>query len=158
MKNQLFLGLLLLSTMLTGCKKDEIKPSSKDYIIFGHFYGECQGEKCIEIFKLDHNQLSEDTKDLYPNSSELYYGSYVLLSQQQFNGVKHLLESFPRTLWNDNNKIIGQPDAGDWGGLYIELKHNGKRKFWLLDQKTSNVPTKYHAFISQVNAAIKTLQ
>lgn len=157
MKNQLRL-LFLLFLLFTGCKRDGINPAAKDYLIFGHFYGECRGDRCIQIFKLEPHQLWEDTKDTYPNSTAFYEGSYVKLSQPQFDAAKDLINNFPRDLWNDRNKVIGQPDAGDWGGLYLEFKHKGKRKFWLLDQKKSNVPEKYHAFIDKVNATIKTIQ
>ena len=158
MKSQLIF-VFLLSLLLFSCQEDEIKPSSKDYLVFGHFYGECVGgEDCVEIYKLEHNQLLEDTKDIYPSFSEFYDGNYVKLSQQQFKEAKDLMNNFPRDLWKESDKVIGQPDAGDWGGLYIEFKHKGKRKFWLIDIKKSNVPTKYHEFIAEVVETIDNIQ
>jgi len=66
MKSQLLL-VFLLSLLFISCHKDDIKPKSKDYLVFGRFYGECAGEKCVEIYKLDQDQLQEDTKDIYPS-------------------------------------------------------------------------------------------
>lgn len=157
MKNHLSL-ILLLSLLFVSCQKDDFNPKLEDYLVFGHFYGECMGEKCIELFKLEQHQLLEDTNDNYPAFSTYYEGNYVKLSQQKFNEAKDLLNNFPRDLWEDSNKVIGQPDAGDWGGLYIEFKHEGKRKFWFLDLKKSNVPTKYHDFIDEVVTTISTIQ
>jgi len=144
--------------LLTSCKKDSVELSKSDYITFGHFYGECGGEGCIEIFRLEQDKLFEDTKDQYPKSNKFYDGNYVQLTQQKFNDTKDLTNSFPIDLLNESSTVIGQPDAGDWGGLYVEYNFNGVRKSWLLDQKKSHVPTKYHNFIDKINEKIKQLQ
>jgi len=157
MKHQFFI-LCLLTISICSCKKDNVILSTSDYIVFGHFYGECGGEQCIEIFRLEQNKLLEDTRDIYPNSTSFYNGNYNLLTQQKFNDAKDLLLFFPNDLLIETNTVIGEPDAGDWGGLYIEYNYNGTRKFWLLDQKKSNVPSKYHNFIDKVNEKIKLIQ
>lgn len=150
--------LCLLTVIMSSCQKDNIKLSKTDYLIFGHFYGFCQGEKCIEIFRLEQNQLLEDTTDNYPNTTSFYDGKYIKLSQQKYNDAKDLIDYFPSDLLNEPDTVIGQPDAGDWGGLYIEYNFDGVRKFWLLDQMKSNVPFKYHPFIDKVNEKIKLIQ
>ncbi len=155
---QLIFALCLLTIAISSCKKDNVISSTSDYLIFGHFYGECSGEKCIEIFRLEQNQLFEDTKDVYPYSTSFYNGNYILLSQKKFIDASDLLNFFPSDLLLEPKTVIGQPDAGDWGGLYIEYNYNGTRKFWLLDQMKSNVPSKYHNFIDKVNEKIKLIQ
>jgi hypothetical protein len=158
MKNKILL-ILILPLFVISCRKDEIKPASKDYLIFGHFYGECYGwEECIEIFKLERDQLYEDRNDLYPSSSEFYKGDFRPLSQEKFIVAKDLRYNFPRALWNDSNTRIGNPDDRDQGGLYIEFKHRGKRRFWLLDKDKSKVPADYHGFIDEVNETIKKVR
>ena len=144
--------------LLTSCKKDNVELSDSDYIVFGHFFGMCMGEQCVEIFRLEKDKLFEDTKDQYPNGNNFYVGNYVQLSQQKFNETKDLTNNFPTDLLNEPDTVIGQPDAGDWGGLYVEYNFNGVRKFWLLDQMKSNVPTKYHDFIDKINEKIAQLQ
>jgi hypothetical protein len=59
---------------LFACNTDEEpfllvdQPSQDgDYILFGNYAGFCQGEECIEIFKLTSASLSEDQSDNYPN-------------------------------------------------------------------------------------------
>jgi hypothetical protein len=158
MKRLFFILFCLTTFVVTACKKSTVELSSSDYIIFGHFYGQCIGEKCIEIFRLEKDKLFEDTNDQYPNSKNFYVCNYVQLSQQKFIDTKDLINSFPTDLLSETNNIIGQPDAGDWGGLYVEYNFNGIRKFWLLDQMKSNVPTKYHNFIDNINEKIKQLQ
>jgi len=39
-------------------------------------------------------------------------------------------------LFFETAKVIGQPDAGDWGGLYVEIKCVGEPvQYWFIDQK-----------------------
>ena len=157
MKHLIF-TLCILTFAISSCKKDTVVLSSCDYLIFGHYYGECFGEECIEIFRLEKNQLLEDTLDVYPISTSFYNGNYILLPQQKFDTAKDLINYFPGDLLTEPNTVIGQPDAGDWGGLYIEYNIDGIRKFWLLDQMKSNVPSKYHNFINKVNEKITLIQ
>lgn len=116
------------------------------------------GEECIEIFKLEKEKLFEDIRDDYPSHTGFYTGNYVQLSQEKFETTKDLIDNFPPDLLTETANVIGDPDAGDWGGLYIEYNFNGIRKFWLLDQKESNVPEKYHSFIDKVNEKIALLK
>ncbi len=53
--------------------------------------------------------------------------------------------------------MIGQPDAGDWGGIYVEYKFNSVRKFWLIDQKKSNIPAYLHEFVDKTNKKIELI-
>ncbi len=155
-QNHLIFTMLIITTLL-ACKKTFVTNktiSNSEYVIFGHFYGECLGEKCIEIYKLGKSQLFEDIKDSYPSYSNFYSGSYNLLSQNKFDASKDIMDYFPQDLLNEPNNVIGQPDAGDWGGLYIEYNFNGVRKLWLIDLKKGNVPIKYHKFIDEVKKRI----
>ena len=91
------------SLLLTGCAKDSIGLSTDDYLIFGHFYGECGGEQCIEIFKLENGRLYEDTKDIYPNGNGVYEGDFKELSIDKYELVKGILADFPNDLLNIDN-------------------------------------------------------
>ncbi|UZR99764.1 hypothetical protein [Chondrinema litorale] len=149
--------LLILAVFNLGCQDEEtesIEKGESGYIIFGHFYGECMGESCVEIFKLEADRLLEDTKDKYPLQSSYYEGEYRTLSNAKFDKVRDMFFSFPDELFDYPQTIIGEPDAGDWGGLYIEYNFEGIRKYWLLDQMKDNVPTELHAFIDKVNLSI----
>jgi len=56
---------------VTACDQAEIwELSSSDYIIFGHFYGECMGEQCRgNIFRFRQDKLFEDTKDEFQKAN-----------------------------------------------------------------------------------------
>lgn len=161
MKHFTFIGIILSTIGLGSCHKtceNEVNQSVSNYLIFGHFYGECGGEGCIEIFKLETNRLLEDTNDNYPGRLDFYQANFHALSQQKFELAKDLISYFPPELLLDPAQVIGQPDAGDWGGLYIEYNYDGIRKFLLLDQMISNVPLAYHNFIYKVNQKIQLIQ
>lgn len=157
MKNIIGSILCLAVLSLSSCKKEKITLYDADYLVFGHFYGECMGERCVEIYRLEKDHLFEDTKDQYPSFNEFYTGIYVPLSQQNFNDTKDLMNDFPMSLIDDTAQVIGYPDAGDWGGLYIEYNFNEVSRYWILDQMKDNVPAQYHAFIDRVNEKIDRL-
>ena len=127
-----------------------------DYLIFGHFFGFCGGEECIEIFKLESNKLLEDINDNYPwgRDFSFYNGNYIVLDHTKFDLVKNLLDYFPDSLLNENNTVIGCPDCVDQGGLYIEYNFNGIRRFWIIDQFKHNVPNYLHDFMDKINEKI----
>ena len=57
----------------------------------------------------------------------------------------------------EQDTIIGMPDAGDWGGVYVEVKMknlNSLSGFWLLDQMESNMPQVYNDFVDKINEKI----
>lgn len=157
MKKILFLA-LMSTTLFSACvrKCTEYSPDM-NYFIFGHFYGFCSGEKCIEIYRLQNNQLHEAVNDHYPRRDSAYQGNYVQLSEQFYLDAKELPAAFPTGLWNEPNTVIGNPDETDGGGLYIEYNYNGLRKFWLIDNNEQKVPIAYHAFMEQVRNIIGRL-
>jgi len=157
---KILFSICLTFILFISCKQEDktLTIAQPDCFVFGHFYGKCMGEQCVEIYKLEDNKLFEDTKDKYPNRIDFYAGNYVQLSNQKWLNTNDLMRSFPADLLNETDTVIGQPDAGDWGGLYVEYNFNGVRRFWILDQMKSNVPTKYHDFIDIVNQKISFLE
>jgi len=156
---QISLVILGLTLTVVSCKKEDdkegIRLSGSDYLVFGHFYGECGGEQCIETFKLEHDRLSEDDNDTYPPQSLGFYnGHYNELGATLYNQVKDIVDYFPTALLNETETTIGMPDAGDWGGVYIEYKVNGVHKYWLVDQKTENDPSYLGPFVVKINEKI----
>jgi hypothetical protein len=101
--------------------------------------------------------LSEDTTDQYPGQ-QFYNGMFIALSQEKFELTKDLLDHFPQDLFSENDSIIGMPDAGDWGGYYIEYNDGIRHRSWLMDKMKSNVPTKYHSFMDQMDQKILLLK
>lgn len=143
--------------ILTSCEKQNEIVEDTDYLIFGHFYGECIGENCVEIFKLESDRILEDENDTYPNQKTFYTGNYNELDMLKFEQAKDLLDFFPQELLDESSVVIGQPDAGDWGGIYVEYNFNGVRKFWLIDQMKSNIPAYLHEFVDKTNEKIELI-
>ncbi len=159
-----FLTILLLISFATSCTNDKLEDigaGQLEYIIFGHFYGFCVGEACIEIFKLENGRVYEDTLDIYPRFDKPYEGNYVPLSQTHYNLVKDLPDLIPAELFLETEIVLGLPDATDGGGFYIEVQYKddaSKSGFWILDQSEFYLPEQYHSFVDEIKARILLLQ
>ena len=153
-----FIGLVLVAAAGCSVAKDEYAGTGEfEYMVFGHFYGECAGEGCVEIFRLDGEGLYEDSTDVYPNALSPYNGKYYSLPEEKFELVKDLIYEFPQELYAEPQIIIGVPDGGDWGGVYVEMKYKnepGLTGFWLLDQNEANMPQVYNEFVDKINDKI----
>ena len=156
MKKPLLL-LIILLLFLNGCDKNDNKNPNQNYLVFGHYYGMCGGESCVEIFKINNENLWEDLNDAYPSPTNYYVGDFHTLDNNLFNQVSDLLTFFPSDLLNEKAIVIGMPDYADGGGLYIEYNYFGEHKFWLIDQITTNVPDYLHNFIDIVNDKISII-
>jgi len=143
-------------SMLFSCNSEEATPdnNSGNYIVFGHFYGFCIGEECVEIFKLTNNDLFEDTSDTYPRWDRYHEGQYVRLDQSKFESVKSLLADIPEQLLTEQNTVFGSPDAADGGGVYFAISEQGERRFWVIDQVDSNIPDYLIPFKNKINQSI----
>ncbi|MGY8918141.1 MAG: hypothetical protein ACKVJ6_07700 [Flavobacteriales bacterium] len=150
MKN-IFLFLIVIGAF-TSCNKDNdnFTINEQSFLIFGHFYGECFGEGCVETYKLTDVKLYEDIVDDYSGQNL----DFVELDNEQFELVNDLADFFPTQLLNESDTIFGCPDCADGGGLFIQYSYNGVLKSWRIDQVQNNVPTYLHNFIDQVNERI----
>jgi hypothetical protein len=152
-------SLLVLLTLgvLISCKKDTGSVSSatneQDVLVFGHFYGECFGESCIETFKLTNTKLYEDTMDDYTGQQL----AFIELTNEKFEAVKNLIDYFPSQLLSETKTVIGCPDCADGGGLFIQHYGNSIVKSWRIDQDKDNVPAYLHTFVDSVNKKIEFL-
>lgn len=125
---------LLTIGVLVSCTNDddsEININEENFLVFGHFYGECFGEGCIETFKLTDTSLFEDTVDDYSGQTM----EFIELENETFEAVKNIADSFPNQLLNQNETVFGCPDCADGGGLFIQYSENGTVKSWRIDQR-----------------------
>ncbi len=144
------LTLLIAIAMTTSCNKDCITLNEQNYLVFGHFYGMCAGEGCVETYKLTDMKLYEDLIDDYSGQNL----EFVELENETFEQVSDLVDFFPNQLLSEEETVFGCPDCSDGGGLFIQYSDNGNLKSWRIDQFQNNVPSYLHAFIDQVNEAI----
>ena len=104
--------IILIAMAFSSCKKDkDPKVPNNGCLTFGSFYGFCQGEECIEIFKLDSTHLWEDSKDKYPARDTFYEGDFKVLSKEKFINTTNLMSSFPMQLLNEKGKVIASSKA-----------------------------------------------
>ncbi len=152
MKKLVFLGLILMSVI--SCSSDDgIELNETNFLVFGHFYGECGGEGCIETFKLTGTSLFEDTNDNYVGIDF----NFIKLTNDKFEAVKDLVDFFPNELLTSSETTFGCPDCADGGGLFIQYSKNGVIRNWTIDQSKSNVPNFLHNFMDKVNEKIQLI-
>ena len=151
--------IILILVVATACQTENVNREniSSDSIVFGHFYGECMGEQCVEIYRLTDNSLYEDKKDEYPSRDNAYNGDFELRDNSLFEKVKKLRNEIPSDLLTINSTVIGQPDAGDWGGIYFEMKVAGVRRYWLIDKMDSNIPESLRPFVEAIENKIQLI-
>ncbi len=138
--------------LFLGCNdEEEMKFNENNYLIFGHFYGMCFGEGCVETYKLTDSKLYEDSNDNYSGNEAF---SFNELAKDKFDRVKDLIDYFPIELLSEENSIFGCPDCADQGGLFIQYIQNGDVKSWRIDQSQEHVPDYLHNFMDKVNEKI----
>ncbi len=158
MKNWLFI-LLLLTISFSSCDEDdnelkEVNLTENNYLIFGHFYGECLGEMCVETFKLTSSRLYEDTTDDYYKIEPF---NFVELGEDKFDKVKDLTSYFPVSLFINDSEQYGYPDWGDQGGYFIQYVEGASFRTWTIDKRKSSIPDFLHEFTDKVNEKIEII-
>lgn len=151
-KKYLIVNIALILS-LTSCKDQnkELLLAGDDYLIFGHFFGLCMGEECVEIFKLNENSLYEDRKDIYGGDGPY---DFIKLDNELFDKARDLPSHIPDKLLKKNSTIFGCPDCADQGGLFVKLVRNGKEHFYKIDYQKSEVPDYLHPFIDKLDETI----
>jgi len=139
-----------------GCSDDFESLSGRgEYLVFGDFYGECLGENCVDIFKIVDGKLYEDTLDNYPLASELPHAlQLVERPDDRYHDIVELIGDIPADLFDEKRVVIGQPDAGDWGGFYLETNVSGTVRYWLIDKEESNLPAYLRIYTRKLDEAI----
>lgn len=142
--------------LAAACSGDPLANlQSDDYVIFGDFYGECIGDSCIDIYKIQNGQVYEDTLDLYPTATRLpHETAFVPTSRDSYDEIEQRLAEMPSDLYTESKVVIGQPDAGDWGGFYLETRIDGEIRFWLIDKLEDNLPAYLRSFTTKLDEAI----
>ena len=130
-----------------------------EYFVIGDFYGECvDGASCIDNFKVSIDGVWEDTLDNYPNSTDTLVGSFDV-EVPDSSGHTYLAYSLTSLSQEfESGSVIGQPDAGDWGGYYLEIKFDdGPSWHVLVDKNRDNVPAALHDRLDNLDQAITEL-
>lgn len=149
--------LFVFATLFSACSKKEeaivLSGLDSDHLVFGHFYGECFGETCVETFALTADKLYEDTKDQYGGGDF----DFIELSSEKFNLATGLEAGFPAELLDASEAVFGCPDCGDWGGIYVEYVKDGVRQSWQIDVMLDDIPTYLHDFVGDIQKTIELI-
>lgn len=145
-----YIYLVFMMTLVFSCEKNKIEIGNNDYLIFGHFYGFCAGDDCVQTYKLTSTDLFKDYKDRFKDTVP----DFRPMEKDKFEQVKGIMDSFPIRLLDSEKTIIGCPDCADQGGLRIELFKKGKLQSWKIDQSKNAVPKYLHDFMDTINNAI----
>ncbi|MFC2085823.1 hypothetical protein ACFLRO_01280 [Bacteroidota bacterium] len=151
------LTLVLASYIVAGCSEDPVGHlESDEHVVFGDFYGECLGEGCIDIFKIQDGRVFADTLDRYPSASMLpHETAWVEISDDSFTSLCQIFSEIPTDLFLEEEIVIGQPDAGDWGGFYLETRLDDETRYWLIDKLEGNLPSYLRPFAERLDEAIR---
>ncbi len=142
----------LLTVSLSGCRDDGPVSPGDEYIVFGSYYGECFGEACVEIFKLEDGVLYEDSLDRYPSMNIMpYEGKFYRTKGDHIADIRALLDSIPQAVLESPSALIGEPDAHDQGGLLLQVRVNGQLKYWLIDPDTLEAPVYMRTLVKQLD-------
>lgn len=174
MKNiKLFLSAIFVFLLFNSCENEDelfidnpipdIYERTSDGLItngatltFGRYYGKCLGNSCIEIFKLNDDKLWEDVIDRYPSSDSFYEGRFTEFNGSEKIKTEVLFNQLPSELfkYKSDFNTIGEPDAVDAGGIYLEFQSLGVRKLWLIDLSKRNVPKYIAIYVELINNTI----
>jgi hypothetical protein len=150
MKNLTLLFIAIL--FVAACNNDD--GGMEDYLIFGHHFGFCAGEECLEYFRVTGTELVEYEDNCTPGILSSCIPDSKKLSDAKFTFAQNLIANFPDSLFSETATTIGCPDCADQGGLYLEIKQGDVIRFWDLDNDNSSLPTYLRAYADEVRAAI----
>jgi len=154
---KLILPLFFLSLLgLSSCGRDNGQPVQ--YLIFGQ-YGDCPAG-CIEYYKYNEgdNTLYKSTSDPMPGNTPVS----ALVDFAEYTGpvpeaLYELIENIPSAIY-DEDTVIGQPDAFDAGGFYIEIKQDAAPQYWRIDRSLDNMPEELHNFMTRVSGLLENVE
>jgi hypothetical protein len=92
--------------------------------------------------------------DHYPLSEMPIKGRFELLESEKYEIAKSIINNIPMQIYKEGQNIIGQPDSGDWGGIYLEIKKNGIKRYWTIDMMKSNIPEYLHNLVDDITIAV----
>ncbi len=169
MKNLLYSTVIgvLTSLVMVSClgepedlvvAQNEARLDVNDYLIFGTYRGFCQGgAQCVDIFKLEGEQLFEDSNDHYPGGEAPYQGNFIELSETAYQSAARITDHLPERLFLQQERFIGNPDIADQGGYYVEIRRDGIIWAWRIDTYRDATPEWLHTFLNVLDNSIDGL-
>lgn len=149
MKKIIGIGIVVLSVV--ACKKSAEKLESNDYVMFGHYYGFCMGEQCVETYMLRDSKLYENQEAVYGGAEG---AEYVQLSSALYDEVYDLESAIPSELTELPDSTFGIPDSHDQGGVMLKIKKGDVIQRWSIDNDLDAIPAYLHAIVNLIHEKI----
>ncbi len=151
----LFVLTLSNCTMVDPVRAElEINP----VLVFGTYYGFCGGD-CAHLYKIENQKLYADQgiDNLYLfRDRELPFATEPR-PEEDYAKAKFLISDFPNQLLQEEQQTLGNPDAHDQGGIFLELTMGEEVKKWYLDTSTERLPEYLQEYAKQVMAVVEML-
>lgn len=148
-----------LSFVLIACDEsvdnDDGSGTETNYLVFGHYYGECIGDGCIRTYHLEGDKLQEDSNDNYGCAAPYDWDE---LPNSKYQEASSLFNLLPDTLYTFENQTFGIPDAYDQGGVYLETYGpNGNKRQWHFDTNKEEIPEPLRPLVDSIQAVISRI-
>lgn len=129
----------LICVIVAGCVNHDIQITSPtDSFVFGRYFGYCAGD-CYDVFVLSNSSLYHSEDETYPTKGSPWaLPRLSSLNNNQKDIATELRGLVPQSLLNKKENVIGCVDCGDFGAVYIELNQNGQKRFWYIDNMTTD--------------------
>jgi len=155
MKTFYYINYIIILLFLIGCDNNE--PEKKiefpEYLIFGHYFGECTGEDCLRIYKFENDSLFEAEYDKIYNYPWFFEDDLLFnfIGNEKIQLIKDINYNIPNDLLETTDHLIGCPDCTDQGGYYLEYSLPNKQYYWNIDMDRKNVPNGIHSFLDLID-------
>jgi hypothetical protein len=110
-------------------------------ITFGTAYGFCDGENCIEIFKIENDLVYEDQTDAYPGLETVQESfSWELFEGEERDEAFEILEEYfeyENDIWALQDSTFGCPDCMDQGAIFFRVEKDGDARTFLIDTEAA---------------------
>lgn len=153
MKLKLLCLIWVSASLLLSCSKEE-HDTANHYLVFGHTYGKCVGEECLEVFKLTQDSLFEDLSDNFFSGG----AKFVSLSKAKHSLALPLLADFPQELKGEVNRTFGCPGCHDQATIIIQYFDGVKLQQFLVDEDKPMIPVFLHAYVEDIQKTISDLK
>lgn len=104
----------------------------KKDIVYGIYCGECD-DNCSYFVKQSNEKYFEDSSDVYFSNIDKFYKqtNFKVISDEVF--TKPINVPDVESVLRKYDSVIGQPDAYDQCGYFIEIRKQGESQRYLID-------------------------
>ena len=151
MKIQTVIAIMVL-LFATACNDEDISDlnvNNSDTLTFGVVYGFCFGDECVQLFKLEDDELYKTNFERFVAEEPINFDG-APLPEADYELANPLRQQFSDALLNTRDTILGIPDAYDQGGIFIQLETDNVSRYWMLDTNIEALPTEVQPYAKQV--------